>query len=181
MATLRSTARRYAEAALSIAERDGSLDDWVNALETAAARLDHAQVMRVLGDPAVAYEDRRRVAEAILGEAVTGGPRNLVLLLVRRNRIELLPRVAAELRRLWEQRQGIVHAVVTSAAPLSDAETEAVRARLAALTGDQVEVELQVDPSLLGGVLVRMGDRLIDGSVRGRLERLRARLTSGVV
>jgi F-type H+-transporting ATPase subunit delta len=181
MATLRSTARRYAEAARSLAERDDSLGAWVEALETATGRLSDAQVMRVLADPAVAFEDRRRVAETILGESVTGDPRNLVLLLVRRGRIELLPRVAAELRRMWEQRQGIVRAVVTSAAPLSDAERDAVRDKLAAMTGDRVEIETQVDPSLLGGVLVRMGDRLIDGSVRGRLERLRARLTSGVV
>jgi F-type H+-transporting ATPase subunit delta len=181
MATLRSTARRYAEAALALAERDGSLADWVGALETASTRLTHAQVMRVLADPAIAFDDRRRVAEAMLGDSVTGAPRNLVLLLVRRGRIELLPRVAAELRRLWEQRQGIVHAVVTSAAPLSEAEAAAVRDKLAVMTGDQVEMELQVDPSLLGGVLVRIGDRLIDGSVRGRLERLRTRLTSGVV
>ncbi len=181
MATLRSTARRYAEAALSLAERDDSLGAWVGALETAATRLSDAQVMRVLADPAIPFDDRRRVAETILGDRVMGAPRNLVLLLVRRGRIELLPRVAAELRRLWEQRQGITHAVVTSAAPLSDAESDAVRERLVAMTGGQVEIERQVDPSLLGGVLVRMGDRLIDGSVRGRLERLRARLTSGVV
>jgi F-type H+-transporting ATPase subunit delta len=181
MATLRSTARRYAEAALSLADRDGSLGDWVAALESASARLAEAQVVRVLADPAIAFDDRRRVTEAMLGESVTGDPRNLVLLLVRRGRIELLPRVAAELRRLWEQRQGIVHAVVTSAAPLSEAERDAVRDKLAAMTGDTVEIETRVDPSLLGGVLVRMGDRLIDGSVRGRLERLRTRLASGVV
>jgi F-type H+-transporting ATPase subunit delta len=181
MATLRSTARRYAEAALALAERDGSLGDWVAALETASARLGDAQVMRVLADPAVPFDDRRRVGEAILGGAVTGAPRNLVLLLVRRGRIELLPTVAAELRRIWEQREGIVRAVVTSAAPLSQAERDAVRDRLATLTGDRVEMELQVDPALLGGIQVRIGDRLIDGSVRGRLEQLRTRLTSGVV
>lgn len=181
MATLRSTARRYAEAALSLAERDGSLGDWVAALDAAVTRLTDAQVMRVLADPAIPFDDRRRVADAMLGDSVTGAPRNLVLLLVRRGRIELLPRVASELRRLWEQRQGIVHAVVTSAAPLTDAERDAVRDKLASMTGDTVDVETRVDPSLLGGVLVRMGDRLIDGSVRGRLERLRTRLTSGVV
>jgi F-type H+-transporting ATPase subunit delta len=181
MATLRSSARRYAEAALSLAERDGDLGDWVSALETASARLSEGQVMRVLADPAIPFEDRRRAAEAILADSVSGAPRNLVLLLVRRGRIELLPRVAAELRRLWEQRQGIVHALVTSAAPLSQPEADAVRDRLASMTGEQVQVELQVDPALLGGVVVLMGDRLIDGSVRGRLERLRARLTSGVI
>ena len=179
MATLRSTARRYAEAAVSLAERDDSLGDWVDALETATSRLTEVQVLRVLADPAIPFDQRRRVAEAILGDSVTGAPRNLVLLLIRRGRIELLPRVAAEVRRLWEQRQGIVHAVVTSAAPLTQEESEAVRDRLAAMTGDTVRIELRVDPSLLGGVLVRMGDRLIDGSVRGRLERLRTRLTSG--
>jgi F-type H+-transporting ATPase subunit delta len=181
MPAVRSTARRYAEAALSLAERDGTLEDWVTALETATTRLADAQVMRVLADPAVAFDARRRVAETILGDAVSGGPRNLVLLLVRRNRVEQLPRVAAELRRLYEQRQGIVRAVVTSASPLSEADAAAVRDRLAAMTGDRVEVQLEVDPTLLGGVSVRMGDRLIDGSVRGRLERLRARLTSGAV
>lgn len=181
MATLRGTARRYAEAARSLAERDDSLGDWVDALEAAAARLTEAQVMRVLADPAIPFDDRRRVAEAILGDATKGSTRNLVLLLVRRGRIELLPQVAAEVRRLWEQRQGIVHAVVISAAPLSAAEGDAVRARLATLTGATIETEHQVDPSLLGGILVRMGDRLIDGSVRGRLERLRAQLTSSVV
>jgi F-type H+-transporting ATPase subunit delta len=181
MATLRSTARRYAEAASSIAERDDSLGDWVTAIETATTRLGDPQVMRVLADPAIPFDDRRRVAESVLGDAVTGAPRNLVLLLIRRGRIELLPRVAAELRRLWEQRQGIVRAVVTSAAPLSAAEGAAVRERLAAMTGDRVEVEQAVDPSLLGGVVVRMGDRLIDGSVSGRLGRLRARLTAGVL
>jgi F-type H+-transporting ATPase subunit delta len=181
MATLRSTARRYAEAALSIAERDGTLGDWVAAVETASARLADARVMRVLADPALAFDERRRVAETILGDTVTGAPRDLVLLLVRRGRIELLPRVAAELRRLWEQREGIMHAVVTSAAPLSEPESRAIRERLAAMTGDRVDIELEVDPALLGGVVVRMGDRLIDGSVRGRLERLRARLTSGVI
>jgi F-type H+-transporting ATPase subunit delta len=180
MATLRSTARRYAEAARSLAEQDDSLGDWVAALESASSRSTDAEVMRVLADPAIAYEDRRRVAEAILGDSVTGHPRNLVLLLVRRGRIDLLPRVAAELRRMWEQRQGIVRAVVTSAAPLSESERDAVRDRLAAMTGGTVEIETQVDPSLLGGILVRIGDRLIDGSVRGRLERLRTRLTSGV-
>jgi F-type H+-transporting ATPase subunit delta len=181
MATPTSTARRYAEAARSIAERDGTLGDWVTVVESAATRLGDAQVVRVLADPAIPYDDRRRVAEAVLGDSVAGAPRNLVLLLVRRGRIELLPQVAAELRRLWEQREGIVHALVTSAAPLSEAESSAISQKLTAMTGDRVEVELAVDPALLGGVVVRMGDRLIDGSVRGRLERLRSRLTSGAL
>jgi len=180
MATPRSTARRYAEAARSIAERDGSLETWVTAVETAAQRLGVPELMRVLADPALSFDSRRSVAEQVLGDTVTGGPRNLVLLLVRRNRIELLPEVAAQLRRLYDQQQGIVSATVTSAAPLTDADVSALRERLAGMTGGRVDISLQVDPDILGGVMVRIGDRLIDGSVRGRLERLRTSLASGV-
>jgi F-type H+-transporting ATPase subunit delta len=181
MATPRSTARRYAEAALSIAERDDSLDTWVAALETATTRLGVPELMRILADPALPFESRRSVAEQVMADVVTGGPRNLVLLLVRRGRIELLPEVAAQLRRLYDQRLGIVGATVTSAAPLTDAEVEALRERLAGMTGGRVDISLQVDPDILGGVMVRIGDRLIDGSVRGRLERLRTRLASGAL
>ncbi len=181
MPTPRSTARRYAEAARSIAERDDSLEMWVTALDTATARLGQPELMRVLADPALSFESRRTVAEQVLADAVTGGPRNLVLLLVRRGRIELLPEVAAQLRRLYDQQQGIVSATVTSAAPLTDADVSALRERLAGMTGGRVEISLQVDPDIMGGVMVRIGDRLIDGSVRGRLERLRTRLAAGAL
>jgi F-type H+-transporting ATPase subunit delta len=181
MPTPRSTARRYAEAALSIAERDDSLGTWVAALETATGRLGAPELMRVLADPALSFDARRSVAERVMGDVVTGGPRNLVLLLVRRGRIELLPEVAAQLRRLYDQRQGIVKATVTSASPLTDADVSALRDRLAGMTGGHVDLSLQVDPDILGGVMVRIGDRLIDGSVRGRLERLRTRLATGAL
>jgi len=181
MPTPRSTARRYAEAALSIAERDGSLETWVAALETATGRLGAPELMRVLADPALSFDARRSVAEQVMGDTVTDGPRNLVLLLVRRNRIELLPEVAAQLRRMYDQRQGIVKATVTSASPLTDADVSALRDRLAGGTGGRVDISLQVDPDILGGVMVRIGDRLIDGSVRGRLERLRTRLATGAL
>jgi F-type H+-transporting ATPase subunit delta len=181
MPTPRSTARRYAEAALSIAERDSSLETWVAALETATGRLGAPELMRVLADPALSFDARRSVAEQVMGDTVTGGPRNLVLLLVRRGRIELLPEVAAQLRRLYDQRQGIVKATVTSASPLTDADVSALRDRLAGMTGGRVDISLQVDPDILGGVMVRVGDRLIDGSIRGRLERLRTRLAAGAL
>ncbi len=181
MPTPRSTARRYAEAALSIAERDDSLEAWVAALETAAGRLGVPELMRILADPARDFGTRRAVAEQVLGDAITDGPRNLVLLLIRRGRIELLPEVAAQLRRLHDQRQGIVGAIVTSAAPMTDAEVDTLRERLAGMTGGRVNLDLKVDPDILGGVMVRIGDRLIDGSVRGRLERLRTRLAAGAL
>jgi F-type H+-transporting ATPase subunit delta len=177
MALTRTAARRYAEAAFEIAERDDSMAAWSAAFDVAEARLTGPDVMRLLGSPAIPADSRERLLDRLLGDAVSGAPRNLLALLVRRGRFEQLPLVAAEFRRLHRQREGIVEAVVTSAVPLDARDVAALEERLAATAGARVELSQRVDASLIGGLQVRLGDRLIDGSVRGRLERLRARLS----
>lgn len=177
MALTRTTARRYAEAAFEIAERDDSLAAWLAALAVAEERLTAPDVLRLLSNPAIDAAARVEVLERLLGQDVTGAPRNLLALLVRRGRFELLPAVIREFTRLDHRREGIVEAVVTSATALDAAEIEALQQRLMAMTGSRVQMQQQVDPDLLGGIEVRVGDRLIDGSVRGRLERLRTDLS----
>jgi F-type H+-transporting ATPase subunit delta len=178
MALTRATARRYAEAAFEIAERDGAMARWLAAFEVAEARLAGPEATRLLASPAIPAEDRERLLDRLLGEAVSGPPRNLLALLVRRGRFELLPAVSGEFRRLYRLREGIVEAIVTSAAPIDATEVRALEERLTAAAGARVELSLRVDPTLIGGLQVRLGDRLIDGSVRGRLERLRASLSA---
>ena len=136
--------------------------------------------MAVLANPALPLEQRTDVARQVF-DGLSAPARNLVLLLVRRGRIEQLPRVAAEFRRLDDRRQGITHATATSAAPLTDTEVRALTARLEQMTGGRIALQTDVDESLIGGLVVRVGDRLIDGSVRGRLERLRNQLASGAL
>lgn len=181
MAGNRSTARRYAEAAFEIAERDGTLAVWLDALDRAAAIVADPELGRLLSNPAIPAASRREVLENVLSGRIDAAPMRLVGLLLERGRIERLPEVARELRRLQRRKDGITEAVVTSAAPLTEAEVSALRDRLTAITGGAVEFTLGVDPALLGGVEVRLGDRLIDGSVRGRLDRLRTRLASGAL
>ena len=96
-----------------------------------------------------------------------------------RRRVSLVPAIVGEYGRLLDRHRGIAAAVVTSAAPLSAEETEAIAARVASLAGTTVSLRTAVDPALIGGVTVRIGDRLIDASVRGRLERLRDRIVAG--
>ena len=181
MARPTTTARRYAEAAFEIGLRDGTVDAWRTELEAAAAALADERLTIVLANPAIPLDARSAVVTAALGARVSRPVLNLVLLLLRRGRIELLPQVAAEFRRLDDDRLGITPATATSAAPLEPDEVRALAARLEQLTGGRVDLDLQVDPSILGGLVVRVGDRLIDGSVRGRLERLRSRLVSGAL
>jgi len=179
MAKRDSSPRRYAEAAFQIATRDGSIETWRRELELATAATN-GELMAVLANPALPLEQRLAAANGIFA-SLSQPVRNIVFLLVRRGRIEQLPRVTDEFVRLDERRQGISHATATSASPLTDLEVKALTARLEQMTGGRVALETDVDASLLGGLIVRVGDRLIDGSVRGRLERLRNQLASGAI
>jgi F-type H+-transporting ATPase subunit delta len=180
MAKRDSAPRRYAEAAFEIATRDGTIETWRRDLDAAVERTEGTELMAILANPALPLEGRTEVAGKVYRDLSTPA-RNLILLLVRRGRIEQLPRVAAEFRRLDELRQGITRATATSAAPLTDTEVRALTARLEQLTGGRIALQTDVDESLIGGLVVRVGDRLIDGSVRGRLERLRNQLASGAL
>ncbi|MBA2382659.1 MAG: ATP synthase F1 subunit delta [Chloroflexi bacterium] len=179
MAKRDSGPRRYAEAAFQLASRDGSIETWRRELEQAAAAMD-GQLMEVLANPALPLDERLEAANRVFAD-LSQSVRNTIFLLVRRHRIEQLPRVVAEFVRLDERRQGITHATATSALPLTDLEVRALTARLEQMTGGTVALDTDVDERLLGGLIVRVGDRLIDGSVRGRLERLRNQLAAGTV
>jgi F-type H+-transporting ATPase subunit delta len=181
MARPTTSARRYAEAAFELAQRDGDPAGWRADLEAAAARLSDPQLAAVMENQGLALEGRSELLRAALGGGVRRPVVNLGLLLLRRGRSDALPRVAAEFARLDRARQGITQAIATSATPLEPAAVEALSARLTELTGGRIELTRRVDPDLLGGIVVQLGDRLIDGSVRGRLERLRHQLASGVL
>jgi F-type H+-transporting ATPase subunit delta len=147
---------------------------WLAALVTAEERLTSPEVMRLLANPSVPNASRISALDRIVGDEVSGAPRNLLALMVRRGRFEALPDVIREFTRLYRLREGIVEATVTTAAALDTAEIEALQQRLVDLTGSRIELQQHVDPELLGGIQVRVGDQLIDGSVRGRLERMRS-------
>ena len=105
--------------------------------------------------------------------------RNFIAILIRNDRIAGLDNVISELRRELNQRLGISEAKVTSARKLDDQERNELEQQIAALTGGTVEAQFEEDSSLLGGAVVQVGSTVYDGSVRGRLDRLREELTAG--
>jgi F-type H+-transporting ATPase subunit delta len=171
--------RRYAEAAFELAVRDDKVDVWQRDLALAAAMARDARVVRVIDSPAVPFDERRKVVEQLLVKRVSPQALNLALLLAKRGRFGVLPSVSSEYDAKVRQTRGIVAATVTTPEPLSATGLAAVRTRVEQLAGAKVELATAVDPGLIGGLTIKIGDRLIDASVRGRLERLRGRLVQG--
>lgn len=179
MARRTSSARRYAEAVFELASRDGSHEAWARDLESVAGIVADERVSRTLTNPAIPQPQRQRLVDAMFGSRVSGPAVNLVRVLVDRGRADLLPQIAVEYRRLANRHAGIAEAVVTSALPLTTDETEALRQRIERMAGSRVDLRTEVDDSLIGGLTVKVGGRLLDASVRGRLERLRDELVAG--
>lgn len=171
-------ARRYAEALFEIAVERSTLDQWAGELARIAELLSDPTAARVFGSPAGGAQAKRRAVDAAAGPLSPEVGR-LVDILLERKRVHLFSRLAEAFADRVREHRGIVRADVTTAVPLGDTERQLVAARLARHLGKAVEIHSQVDPSILGGVVARVGDQLIEGSVRGRLERLRQELQAG--
>jgi F-type H+-transporting ATPase subunit delta len=175
-----TAARRYGRALLEVAFQSAQGDPGGLRRElAAAAALIEAQgeLSEALASPAVPWEAKRKVVEAVWSGA---SPllRRLLVLLVERGRIALLPAIADTYALLWNAARGVLPAEATSAVALSPEQLEAVQRALGRATGRDVELSATVDPQVLGGLLVRVGGQIYDGTVRGRLRALRERLAA---
>jgi len=171
-----SSARRYAEAIYDLAKDDGAIDAHRSSLERLAEGLD-ADARRALRDPSVPMERRLAAIDA----AAAGEPaaiRSVLRLLAERDRIELLPAIARAFGELVDRRAGIARGKVTTAVALDDAQRQAFVDRLERASGKKIRATFSVDPELIGGASVQVGDHLVDASVRAQLNALRARLAS---
>jgi len=177
MARRTTAARRYAEAALEAGRASGTLDDWERDLATLTRLLAEPELRRLVVHPGVSYADKERVLRRMAGD-VGGQPLNLVLLMIRRGRPGAIERMAERFATLLRRERGVALAEVRAARPLEADQRDALTALLAELGGTRIELTESVDPGLIGGITVRIGDTLYDASVRSRLERLRARLTA---
>lgn len=178
MARHQTAARRYAEAAFELGRSSGSLEAWERDLHELRDLLANHEVRAVAEHPAIPYATKERVLERLAGDRVAAGPIRLVLLMIRRGRPKAIDAMVTHFAALMRRERGIVLAQVRTALPLTDGERTDIEGHLHDLTGRAIELTEEVDPSLIGGVAVRIGDELYDASVRSRLERLRSRMTA---
>jgi len=174
----RASAARYARALLDVVIKEGNPEQVEQELSAFASLFaGNPELQKALTNPAVPVTAKRRVVEALVSRAKPSPALGkLMLMLADRERLALLPDLAAVYReRLMEHRQ-IVRADVTTAVPLTPDRVAQFEKRLAAATGRRVMMTTSVDPSLIGGAIARVGSIVYDGSIATQLARMRARL-----
>ncbi|MDO8687685.1 MAG: ATP synthase F1 subunit delta [Dehalococcoidales bacterium] len=171
-------ANRYSQAVFEIAMEKGELDRWQADLSRIARLAKETVLMAALENPKLHFNDKVRMVSQQLGD-INPLALNLAYLLVSRGMLSRIGEIADGYQRLLDDYRGIESAVVTTTIPLDDEDKLSLEKRLGAIVGKKVVIKSEVDASLIGGIVARIGDKLLDGSIRSRLEALKRNM-SGV-
>ena len=180
MAVNRTLLRRYCGALLNAAEDVGEVEDVAKALDRiASAARAEPRFTALLGSPQLDADEKVGLIGAAAGSDCPALVQSFSGVLVTRGRTSLVPEAAAEFRRLAAERSGTIHVEVEAFEPLTAEASEALRKRLSALLETKVTIAIETSTDLVGGMRLRIGDRIVDGSLSGRLEEMRKRMVEG--
>ena len=174
-----SLVRGYAEALLKIAQTEGDLERVEDELFRVGKALDeNYELKQALSDQKVDRADRIRMLEEVLAGKVHPHTLGIVSFIVAQERARQLPEILEELSQLAAEARLAVLAEVRSAVPLDDAQRDKLAKALSKATGKKVEVKVIVDPDVIGGIYAKVGDTVIDGTVKRRLEQLKEQVSA---
>ncbi len=176
MAETTTIARPYARAAFAAAFAAGELKLWSDLLQTATVVAADPGIRTLLATPQISYQQKADllldIGNEVCADGVPDAARNFITLLAQNRRLEVLPQIVVQFEKLRAEAEKTLQAELISAFPVSDKQRDTIAAGLQARLKRQVALECKVDQSLLGGAIIRAGDLVIDGSVRGQLQRL---------
>ncbi|MDD5655923.1 MAG: ATP synthase F1 subunit delta [Elusimicrobia bacterium] len=167
----RTLARRYARALFAAAAGKGREEVVAEELRACAGALASARGW--LGDPRVPLAEKKQLVAGDLADRISELTADFLRLLIDRKRFDLLPQAAEDFSALLRRKRGVARALVFAARPLPEADRRRLRQRLESFAGCGVELEMRLDPDLLGGLRVRLGDWVLDNSLRGQLRGLK--------
>lgn len=168
-------AKRYSQAVFEIALETKELDRWQSDLTKIASLSKDATLIAWLESPKFHFDDKARLLREQLGD-VSPLALNLIYLLITRGGLSMVSDIANEYQRLLDSHRGIEQAEVTTAVPLDDEDKLKLEEHLSAVVGKKVVLKPEVDPSVLGGIVAKIGDKLLDGSTRSKLVALKREL-----
>jgi len=172
--------RRYAEAIFDIAKKQNTVDRTLEDVREIARLFSHRKLLYLLNEPKIPMQRKETAIRQALASKVLPTSLNLTLLVVQRELVEAMPNLARELEQLVLNYKNQAVAQVTTAMPMDQQEQNEVRQALEKRTGKTILMQTKVSPDILGGVVARVGDQVIDASVRHRLAALRRQLLNGV-
>lgn len=171
MSELTTIARPYAQAVFDLAHQHDMLGAWSDMLHFAAAVADNATMREAIDSPSLTVTQLADMFIQVCGEHLDDQGKNFIRLLTENDRLLALPEVAAQFDMLRAEAEGTVEATVFSAHPLTDAQQASLTDALKKRYGRDVTLDVEIDSTLLGGAVIQAGDEVIDGSLRGKLER----------
>ena len=174
----RVSGRRYGQAIFELAQEQGEAEQWGLDMQSVAEAFQDADFIALLKHAGVSAEDKRRATDAVLA-GIQPMALNMVNLLVARGMADAIPEACREYQDLLDRLQGRQRVEITTAVPLEPAELERITEFVAGLIGREVAVTPHVDEAILGGLVIQIGDRLLDGSAQARLNGLREQLSLG--
>lgn len=177
MAEKMTVARPYARAVLEIATDENAMAGWSEFLGRGSAAAADKHVQALIGNPAVSREALGELFIEICGDSAGRAGVNFLKLLAENGRMAWLPEIAAEYEKLRAEAENVIDVQLTSAVELADSQRDSFAAALRKRLGRNVRLHCDTDETLLGGVVIRAGDLVIDGSLLGRLDRLAGAIT----
>jgi F-type H+-transporting ATPase subunit delta len=178
MAEPTTVARPYAEAAFEIARDQNALPVWSEMLRYANTIVADSRVAAALENPRLSTQDKEALLLSIAGERITGDGRSFLRVLIEADRIALMPQIRELFDLLKDEAEGVAKATIESAFPLSPEQTADLTTALEKRFGKKIEATVTVNPDLIGGARISVGDSVLDGSVQARLDSMRAQLRS---
>ena len=178
MAEPATIARPYAEAAFKLASEQHSLPVWGEMLKFAASVMRDPAMQEAIDNPKLGTAEKESLFLSVCGERLNGNGRNFIHILLDADRLPLLTYIESAFASLRNAAEGVANAEIVSAIALSDAQVADLKVALERRFGKRIETTVTVDPSLIGGARIVVGDQVVDGSISGKLQAMANQLKS---
>ena len=169
-------ARPYAGAIFDLADEKGAFDQWSEMLELLSAVVVDPAMAEIISNPNLGQENTEQLITDVVGDKLSNEGQNLVKLLIENKRLQVLPEITLLFNQLKSEKEGTLEIEIVSAFDIDEAQQQKLADALKSKLGKEVKLETEKDPTLMGGVKIRAGDLVIDGSVKHKIARLATEL-----